>query len=131
MLKRKTLIRVAFGVVAAAVLAVPSLVSAAPSMAPVSIAHTVDTSNGNCTITLDGAWNETITKGPKLNVQLFESKDGAAPVLIGFHQRVADDGSDIFARSNRVEGEYTYEFRLTKGPKHMIGTGSTTVSCAP
>ena len=137
MLNRKMLIRTAIGLVAAGALAVPSLVSAA-SVVPIAVSHDSTTPSVNtagattCDFLLSGSWDADATKGPSVNVQLWESVDGGAFSQVGNHLRIGDGGGDAFMPRYRDPGStHDYEIRITKGPKHVVGFGSITgITCA-
>ena len=132
MSNRGMLIRAVVGLVVAGAVAVPTLVSAAPPPAAVDVTHVLATSGGQCEITLTAAWNPTEINGQSVNVQLWQSVDGGEPTQVGVHERAQDDGSDSFIRRFLAPGTYEYEFRLTKGPKRLVGSGfSEAIVCAP
>ena len=134
MLNHKNLIRSAIGLITAGVPAVPAI-AAAGSVTPIITSHSVapDTLNPDtqCEFTLSGSWDEARAKGPSVNVQLWESVDGSSLVGVGGHERIADTGDDSFLRCYREPGTYSYEFRITKGPTHVIGRGTADIVCPP
>ena len=135
MFNRKMLIRSAIGLITAGVLAVPAI-AAAGSVTPVFVSHSVapDAVNPDtqCEFTLNGTWNKTQTQGPSVNVQLWESVNGGPLSRVGGHERITDAGIDSFLPARREPGTYSYEIRITKGPKHVIASGSSRdIVCAP
>lgn len=130
MLNRKTLIRSAVGLIMAGVLAVPAIAAAA-TVAPVGVTPTVTRAGAGCDIALAGTWNEADTRGPTVTVQLWRSTDGAPATKIGFHERITDNGSDSFPSRFHAPGTHSFEFRITKGPKHVIGIGTVDIVCPP
>ena len=138
---RKKLLGGLIGLFAAGALLAP--VAAAPAPAPVIVAASsassvsafslaTDAPSSTCTITVDVTWDETALHGPSVNLHLLESFNGGPLQPAGTLMRTANDGSQQFAKYNRVAGEYAYQVLITKGPKHVIASGaSAAVTCTP
>ena len=133
LLSRKKLLGGLIGLFAAGALLAP--VAAAPAPAPVTVAATEDVDDGysnSCSIDINVSWLASDLSGPTVNVQLFESTDGGATWSpAGMHVRVDNDGNHYRRRSFSPSDNVSFQVLVTKGPRHVIASGtSNSVDCA-
>ena len=84
---------------------------------------------GGCSWTFVATWDANETTGPKVSYQFVELLDGDLVMIRGFGYGIPGNGEQIVEVRNGTEGDYTFEFRLQKGPKHVIATDSIDVTC--
>lgn len=96
--------------------------TAAPSTATSSIA-------GGCSWTFVATWDANETTGPKVSYQFVELLGDGRVLIRGFGYGIPDTGEQLLEVRDSTAGDHTFEFRLQKGPKHVIATGSAPVNC--
>lgn len=87
---------------------------------------------GKCAVPVDITWDATAINGPSVTVNLEVSADGGTTWgPAGTRVRYEDTGSAQFLK--QVDpGSYSYRVSLTKGPKHIVASGtSNSVTCLP
>ena len=84
---------------------------------------------GGCSWTFVATWDANETTGPKVSYQFVELLDGGLVMIRGFGYGVPDEGQRTVEVQNGAPGPHTFEFRLQKGPKHVIATDSIVVTC--
>ena len=87
---------------------------------------------GECTVPVDITWDASAIPGPSVTIQTDVSTDGGATwTPNGTLVRYEDAGGVQFLK--QVDpGSYSYRVSFSKGPKHVIASGtSNSVDCLP
>ena len=84
---------------------------------------------GGCSWTFVATWDASETTGPKVSYQFVELLEDGRVLIRGFGYGVPDNGEQLLNVRDGTAGEHVFEFRLQKGPKHVIARDSVPVSC--
>ena len=84
---------------------------------------------GGCAWDFMATWDETQTTGPKIRYTFVELLSNGNTMVVGFGNGIPDVGERLVQAFNVSEGSHTYEFRLQKGPKHVVAAGAITMDC--
>ncbi len=82
-----------------------------------------------CSWTFVATWDASETTGPKVSYQFVEILNDGRVLIRGFGYGIPDTGERVIRVRDAAAGPHTFEFRLQKGPKHVIATGSALVNC--
>ena len=85
-----------------------------------------------CKVPVDIDWDATAIPGPSVTVQLDVSADGGVTWSPNGTRVRAEDTGGLHFEKLVYPGNYTYRASLSKGPKHVIASGtSNSVDCLP